>query len=226
MVLADNITAEYGVSHIKKETILDWNDLFVTVSKPHWDSLFRFCLNLTKSKLDAEDLHQNALLKSIRAFPRFVAKHIDCERPQNEVCQIFSKPEIQYHFKNWLYIIAKNTFLDNKQAQARWKLDSCDDFLKEIPAEENEKFKEFSSFSVQSGMDRGKLKQEQEEYYRVALDDGWKKRFDALNPRQRSMIFLAAEDYSYKEIASILEIPIGTVMSSLSRALQKLKKRE
>ncbi len=45
----------------------------------------------------------------------------------------------------------------------------------------------------------------------------------ALPENQREIILLCyVEGYSYKEIASILEIPIGTVMSRLSRARSTL----
>ena len=45
-----------------------------------------------------------------------------------------------------------------------------------------------------------------------------------LSTAQRScLLLLAFEKYSYKEIAQILEIPIGTVMTHLSRGRKKLK---
>ena len=45
-----------------------------------------------------------------------------------------------------------------------------------------------------------------------------------LSTAQRScLLLLTFEKYSYKEIAAILEIPIGTVMTHLSRGRKKLK---
>jgi DNA-directed RNA polymerase specialized sigma24 family protein len=58
----------------------------------------------------------------------------------------------------------------------------------------------------------------------MAMDDGWKLKLQDLTSRQRSVLFLSAEGYAYKEIATVLAVPVGTVMSNLSRALQKLKR--
>lgn len=48
---------------------------------------------------------------------------------------------------------------------------------------------------------------------------------EKLSPEYRAVLLLAdVEDFAYKEIAEALEIPIGTVMSRLSRARRLLRK--
>ncbi|HEY0874300.1 MAG TPA: sigma-70 family RNA polymerase sigma factor [Vicinamibacterales bacterium] len=48
--------------------------------------------------------------------------------------------------------------------------------------------------------------------------------FGALPPDARELLLLAeVEGFTYREIASILEIPIGTVMSRLNRARKRLR---
>jgi DNA-directed RNA polymerase specialized sigma24 family protein len=62
------------------------------------------------------------------------------------------------------------------------------------------------------------------EFFNHALDDNWIEKLSELSAKQRSILYLAAEEYSYKDISQILDIPMGTVMSSLSRTVSKLKK--
>ena len=53
------------------------------------------------------------------------------------------------------------------------------------------------------------------------------KRVNALPEAQRTVVFLAyVEGLSYREVASILDIPIGTVMSRLAAARAKLASDE
>lgn len=49
---------------------------------------------------------------------------------------------------------------------------------------------------------------------------------NSLPPDSRAVLMLVViEGYSYQDVASMLEIPIGTVMSRLSRARQRLSER-
>lgn len=49
---------------------------------------------------------------------------------------------------------------------------------------------------------------------------------DALPPEQRAVLMLViVEGYGYQEVSQILEIPIGTVMSRLSRARNALREK-
>ncbi|MES2615105.1 MAG: RNA polymerase sigma factor [Bdellovibrionota bacterium] len=201
------------------DVYINWNMLFVEFSKPLWDSLFRFCVTLMKDKVSAEDLHQTGLLKSLNAFSKFVSSYSSALQTDADVRGLFSEAEIQYHFKNWLYKIVKNTFLDQKEAAKKWQFEDNIDAANEISSLQASAHLSASISENNPSL----LKKEQDSFYHFALDDQWKTKFHQLNEKQRSIIFLAAEDYSYKEIAAILDIPTGTVMSSLSRAVQKLK---
>lgn len=201
---------------------INWNALFVEYSKPMWNSLFRFCLTLSKDKPSAEDLHQTALLKSLTAFSKFISSYSSNLQTHHDVDLLFLQPDIRYHFKNWLYKIIKNTFLDQKESQKKWNYVDDAQKLSKV-ATYSSPFDEAASLQ---GHNPSLLKKEEALFYQNALDDDWRKKFQLLNEKQRSIFFLIAEDYSYKEISSILDIPLGTIMSSLSRALEKLKKQK
>jgi RNA polymerase sigma-70 factor (ECF subfamily) len=48
--------------------------------------------------------------------------------------------------------------------------------------------------------------------------------FSALPEEQRSVVLLiGVEDFSYEQAARVLEVPIGTVMSRLSRGRERLR---
>ncbi|APJ04424.1 RNA polymerase sigma factor [Silvanigrella aquatica] len=204
------------VSSVSTEEI-NWNTHFVSHSKKHWEAMLRFCYSLCNDKVQAEDIHQTSLLKSLKSFKKFVLNYNGQIVCNEDIDALFLGTEIQYHFKNWLYKIVKNTYIDDREIQKKWKMDYTEDAF-ELIATDSSQNRE--SNSIQNTFD---LKKEEKEFYKFALDDNWKNRFNLLNDRQRSIVFLAAEDYSYKDISAILGIPMGTVMSTLSRTLQKLK---
>ncbi len=210
MVTMDNTKCIESVIEVE----LSWNQQFVLHSKRHWDAMYRFCYSLCNDKLLTEDIHQTSLLKAFKAFPKFLLNYKAPIHSNADIDDVFQSAEIQYHFKNWLFRIVKNTYIDERQLHKKWKFDHSDETLHSLTDELDNKF--FAN-------NTNNIKSDEKEFYRLALDDKWKKRFAELNDRQRSIIYLAAEDYSYKDISAILGIPMGTVMSTLSRALNKLK---
>jgi RNA polymerase sigma-70 factor (ECF subfamily) len=109
-------------------------------------------------------------------------------------------------FSPWIYRIAHNAFVDVIRKNAKGPL-YVFDFDRIIPHPTYE--------------DPLILEKEREEF-RVLLGKGLKE----LSPEYREIIDLYYfEDFSYKEIADILHIPIGTVGIRLSRARESLKKK-
>jgi RNA polymerase sigma factor (sigma-70 family) len=226
-----------------------WKNLFVHCSQNLWNPLLRFGISLSGHKSDAEDLLQSTLLKAITHFPKFTKIFFNETKlssflgaPQNTNLGemrsesqkkfehfVLNSSEFLAYVKNWLYKILKNNFLDNVSKQKRLIL--VDSFGNGEFPEPSSHSELFSNTSVRANdevfsSEEDNLEASEKEFYRLALDDDWKKKFEELNSKQRSIIFLVAEGHSYKEVSSILNVPIGTVMSALSRALAKIKKNE
>ncbi|RDB36211.1 RNA polymerase sigma factor [Spirobacillus cienkowskii] len=196
---------------------INWNSLFVFHSKKYWNPMLRFSYSLCHDRSSAEDILQTSLLKSLQAFQKFVTQYCNNISTTNDINNLFLSQDIQHHFKNWLYRIVKNTYLDNHAISKKWNYDSLDE------AVINNNLPDANSYHLNSPKLTNNLKEQEQEFYRIALDDNWKSRLSSLNEKQRSVLYLAAENYSYKEISLILDIPIGTVMSNLSRTIKKLR---
>jgi RNA polymerase sigma-70 factor, ECF subfamily len=113
---------------------------------------------------------------------------------------------VQETFKAWLFKIMKNTFINNYRK--RQQAPALSDF-----AEIEE------SFETQVNEDASRqLKNPEEELLENVLDEDVQRALDKLPPDYRMVVLLAdLEGFSYKEIAEILEVPVGTVMSRLYR---------
>jgi RNA polymerase sigma-70 factor (ECF subfamily) len=135
---------------------------------------------LLRSRSDAEDVVQEALLRSYRFFPSFYGKDA----------------------RAWLLQIVRNssyTWLHkNRPTQ------SMSEFDEDLHSPANPTPEELAI----AGQDRERLVRD----------------LESLPPRYRELIILRElEGCSYKEIAAIMSIPMGTVMSSLSRARRQLQ---
>ena len=124
----------------------------------------------------------------------------------------YDKFEEGTNLKAWLFKILKNTFINSyrKKQQAPPKADFAD-------IEE--------SFESIVRDDSGQqAKTPEEELLDKVLDEDVQHAIEELPHDYRMVVLLAdLEGFSYKEIADILEIPVGTVMSRLYRGRRLLE---
>lgn len=216
-----------------------WQEAFARHSEPHWDALLRFAVSLCRSRPDAEDLVQSSLLRGMKYFKSFGVRHLNVQNA-SDVDSALADPERARHFKNWLYQIVRHVFYDERELAGRLPLSDLPDesgpgneasgvtFGNHTPSPGPEEFLSTAGTPGFNGQEPGAadvLALAQERFFTLAADDEMRRELEALSERQRSVLYLISEEYSYKEVAKILSVPIGTVMSTLSRALQKLKAR-
>jgi RNA polymerase sigma factor (sigma-70 family) len=148
---------------------------------PHFDAAFNLSRWLLRSKVDAEDVAQEAMLRAFRFFRGFNGGDA----------------------RAWLLQIVRNTcytWLEkNRQVEVMTEFDEDQHHPSSATPE---------ALAI-AGDNRERLSKALEE----------------LPLRFREVLVLRElEGCSYKEIATITNIPIGTVMSSLARARQRLQR--
>ncbi|HEY6147855.1 MAG TPA: sigma-70 family RNA polymerase sigma factor [Thermoanaerobaculia bacterium] len=125
----------------------------------------------------------------------------------------YDKFEEGTNLKAWLFKILKNTFINNYRKK---KLEPRSVDFAEIE----------DSFERIVRRDNSEQPSDPEsEYFTGVMDDDVKKALESLPYDYRMVVILAdLEDFSYKEIADILDCPVGTVMSRLYRGRKLLEK--
>src|SRR5437016_241152 len=161
----------------------------------HMPSLYSAAMRMTRNPADAEDLVQETYLKAYRAFNTFQAGT---------------------NLKAWLYKILTNTFINSYRSKKRrpeqTELDDVEDLY---------------LYRRLGGLEAAAAGRSAEEEVLDHFTEGdVKAAIEALPEQFRLAVLLAdVEGFSYKEIAEILDIPIGTVMSRLHRGRRALQKR-
>jgi RNA polymerase sigma-70 factor (ECF subfamily) len=168
---------------------------FADDAMPFMSSLYSAALRMTRNKSDAEDLVQETYLKAFRGYGGF---------------------QEGTNLKAWLYRILTNTYINTYRAKKRrpeqTDLDDVEDFY---------------LYRRMGGLEAAKASRSAEdELMDYFTDSEVKDAIEALPEQFRMAVLLAdVEGFQYKEIAEILDIPIGTVMSRLHRGRKSLQKQ-
>jgi RNA polymerase sigma-70 factor (ECF subfamily) len=168
---------------------------FAEQAMPFMDSLYGAALRLTRNASDAEDLVQETYLKAYRGFGGF---------------------QEGTNLRAWLYRILTNTFINSYRAKKR-RPDETD-------LDETEDLYLYRKLGGLEAAMAGRSAED--ELMDLFSDAEVKEAVEALPEQFRIAVLLAdVEGFSYKEIAEILDIPIGTVMSRLHRGRKALQRR-
>jgi RNA polymerase sigma-70 factor (ECF subfamily) len=168
---------------------------FAELAMPYMSALYSAALRMTRNPSDAEDLVQETYLKAYRAFATF---------------------RDGTNLKAWLYKILTNTFINSYRSKKRRpeqvELDDTEDFYL---------FRRLGGLEAVAA-----TRSAETELLDAMPDDIVKRALEDLPEQFRMAVMLAdVEGFSYKEIAEIMEVPIGTVMSRLHRGRKQLQKR-
>ena len=155
--------------------------------------LYSAAMRMARNPSDAEDLVQETFLKAYRAYGSF---------------------EAGTNLKAWLYRILTNTYINkyrkDKRRPSESELGDVEDLYlyKRIGSEETADSSRSAEERVLDGL----------------VESDIKAAVEALPENFRVPVLLAdLEGFAYKEIAEILDIPIGTVMSRLHRGRKALQ---
>jgi RNA polymerase sigma-70 factor (ECF subfamily) len=168
---------------------------FTAQAMEYMPSLYSAALRMTRHAADAEDLVQETYLRAYRGFGSF---------------------EQGTNLKAWLHRILTNTFI-NRYRAAKRRPDETD--LEEV--------EDLYLYRRLGGLEGARASRSAEdELLDVLTEDEVREAVESLPENFRLAVLLAdVEGFSYKEIAEILDIPIGTVMSRLHRGRRALQKR-
>ena len=157
-------------------------------------ALYTAALRMTRNPAEAEDLVQETYLKAYRAFGSF---------------------QQGTNLKAWLYKILTNTFINAYRSRRRRP--------EQTEIEDVEDLYLYRRLGGLEGATAGRSAEE--EVLDRFTDSDVKEALESLPESFRMTVLLAdVEGFSYREIADIMEIPIGTVMSRLHRGRRALQK--
>lgn len=167
---------------------------FADQAMEYMPALYTAAVRMTRNPSDAEDLVQETYLKAYRAFGSF---------------------QEGTNVKAWLYKILTNTFINAYRARSRRPEQS-----------DLEDVEDLYLYHRLGGQETAVLGRSAEDMALENFTDAEvKAAVESLPEQFRIAVLLAdVEGFSYKEIAEIAEVPVGTVMSRIHRGRKALQK--
>ena len=167
---------------------------FAEQAMTHRAGLYSAALRMTRNPADAEDLVQETYLKAYRSFASY---------------------EEGTNLRAWLYRILTNTYINTYRAKQRRPTEADLDEVEDLYLYRRIGALEAATVSRSA----------EDQLMDMFTDDEVKDAMEALPETFRMAVYLAdVEEFSYKEIAEILDVPIGTVMSRLHRGRKAMQK--
>jgi RNA polymerase sigma-70 factor (ECF subfamily) len=150
---------------------------------------------------------------------RFASTDVDAEDLVQEALlrawKSFKPAEEHKYRGGWLFAILRSVAIDwARSRKGRIKL---------VPSDQHELTERFES---EFSNPLTPLPPLTEDRFREFIDDKVASALDALEPMHREVVLLSViGDLSYRDIADVLDCPVGTVMSRMARARRALRDR-
>lgn len=168
---------------------------FAAEAMQYAPQLYSAAMRMTRNPADAEDLVQETYLRAYRSYRTF---------------------EAGTNLRAWLFRILTNAYINSYRAKQRRPQESELDDIEDLYL-----------YRRLGGLEAAVASRSAEDQlFDLFTDDEVKTALEELPENFRLPVLLAdVQNFSYKEIAEILDIPIGTVMSRLHRGRKAMEKK-
>ena len=157
--------------------------------------LYSAALRMTRNAADAEDLVQETMMRGYRSFETF---------------------EEGTNLRAWLYRILTNAFINRYRSKQRRPIETDLADVEDLYLYKRVTTLENAAVTLSA----------EDQFLDLFTDDEVKSAVEDLPDTFKLPVILAdVEGFAYKEIAEMLDIPVGTVMSRLHRGRKAMQKQ-
>jgi RNA polymerase sigma-70 factor (ECF subfamily) len=173
---------------------------------------------LTKDEVQKQEDFEEEIIPHLNAMYNFALRLTSDPSDAEDLVQdtivkafrFFSSYEKGTNAKAWLFRILKNSYINNYRKKSK-KPNQVD-------------YDEVSTFYETIRAERTDTSDLEDKMFRDLIDDDISKALEELPEDFRTVVLLCdIEDFTYEEIANMLDVPIGTIRSRLHRGRNLLK---